>query len=321
MVYVNLTAYNNTDNDIPLNFNDVGSLTQPLSFDYVQVKRFDIPNSNTPLMNWVNNRYSFTLTYGIYSIDNFVSYISYGSGINSGTNPIWDIEQIIFMMNTTLKLLVSNLDALVFAGTQSHLPSVIAPYIIWDRSLSLFSVAAPYPSYVTDTTITATPIVLGFNSTMLHILSNIPTIYNTNFQLYEFVFHPTNENHPYQTSYIIIEQESNSLSSFLNATGMVITTNLPIESETISSSYNSSNQSQQRILQDYIYNYDTGLIPVKTNNIYNAPTEDYRKISCKHTTIFDIKCDVYYTTRDGTLKQFYLPPYTGASIKLHFTNI
>lgn len=309
MVYLNLESYNNSPEEINLNFDNIGTLTIPIECNSVQIKRFSIPNAGTPIMEWVgDNVYQFTLAYDSYSFSQYVLMENRGS-----LTYIYEIDHLVSMMNTALTSAVAGLDAAYFAGTGNHIPSTTAPYVIFDTNSQLFSVAALTSAY---SNLLAKPITITLNYPLFTVLQSVPVISlgGGDFQL---LFKPTTEN-VYLTNYTKISQESLTFPNFFTPQNIVITTTLPIEPEFISSASQNSGGSSLSILQDYTFDFTTGIKDFKTHNIYNAPTEDYRRVKCVAKGLYNIRCQVYNRKRDGTLTPFVLLPYQSASIKLHF---
>jgi hypothetical protein len=286
----------------------MGTLTIPIDCNSVQIKRFSIPNAGTPLMEWVgDNVFQFTLTYKGYSFQQYVLLENRGSA-----NFIYEIDHLVSMINTALSSAVTGLDALYFVETGLNLPTMTSPYLIFDGISQLYSVVALTSAY---SSLLPEPITISLNYPLFTILQSLPIyVIGNTFQL---LFKPSGEN-VYLTNYTKITQESITFPNYFTPQNIVITTNLPIEPEFISSSTQNSGGSSLSILQDYAFDFTSGVKDFKTHNIYNAPTEDYRRVKCVGRGIYNVRCQVYNKKRDGSLVPFILLPYQSASIKLHF---
>lgn len=308
MVRVNLEFYNKNPIATMLNFSSVGSLVLPITAREIQVLKFSIPNSDIPIFDFKTNTYYFRLSYKTFSFTQYIVLEDRGSG-----SSMFEFEHLVSMMNTTLKNAVSGLDAV----SGHTLQSTVSPYIIYNSVTGLYSLIAPtngYDSSMTD------PIRIHVNRALFYILQTLP-VYNeyTITGLYEYYFLFKNDlEHTYNTSYLRITQESITLSNYAYMRSLIIASNLPCQSEIITSNDSSSNQSQFNILSSYTIPYEHGSIDLKSNTDYSTISERYRITQANLNNFYDLKCLIFYKTNENKILPMSIPPFTSAFLVLEF---
>jgi hypothetical protein len=310
MVRAKLSAYNETDNEIPLNFSNMGDLVQPLNASTVSVIKFTIPNSGNPLLEFTANRYSFTLTYDGASYTQVVAWEDRGTELN-GIKRVFEVDHICSMLNTALSAAVTGLNAL------KTLPSVTVPRIIYNVDTSRYEFVVLASAY--ESTL-AKPIKIYSNRPLFYILQSLPVISHQSNPVatqFEYYFKQIPEN-TYSSTYIKTVQESITMSNYANVRTIILTTSMPVEGMVICSSSASAGQSSLNVIQSYTVPYTNGVIDECENLDFSSPENGYRTCRITGNNLYSIKCDVYYETNEGILRQFYLPPHTTASIELEF---
>lgn len=310
MVRAKLSAYNETENEIPLNFRNMGDLVQPLDASTVSVIKFSIPNSGNPLLEFIANRYSFTLTYDGATYTQAVVWEDRGTELY-GVKRVFEVDHICSMLNTALSSAVTGLNAL------KTLPSLTAPRVIYNVDTSRYEfivLASAYESTV------AKPVKIYSNRPLFYILQSLPVISHSSNPAetqFEYYFKQIAEN-TYASSYVKTVQESITMSNYANVRTILLTTSMPVEGMIICSSSASAGQSSLNVIQTYTVPYTNGVIDECENLDFSSPENGYRTCRITGKNLYSIKCDVYYETSEGDIRQFYLPPHTSASIELEF---
>ena len=310
MVRVKLEAVNETDEEIPLNFGNMGDLVRPIQATSVSVVKFSIPNAVTPIMEWHNDKYVFTLAYDSKVFSQPVLYQDRGS-IYKTIKQVFEIDHVIDMLNITLVDAVAGLNAL---GT---LPSLVAPRLIYNVVTSRYEFIVLASAYEKSL---SKPIEIYCNRSLFFILQSLPVFEYTDNSVnmqFKFLFKQIVEN-TYLTSYIKVTQEAISISSYNDFRTILLTTSMPIESVITCSTTLSANQSSLNVLQTYTIPYTNGIIDNLENLDFSSPADGYRTCKLQGNNLYSVKCDVLYQLHNGTTRPFLLPPYKSAIIELEF---
>lgn len=310
MVRAKLVAFNDTENEIPLNFNNMGDLVQPIDASTVSVIKFSIPNAGNPLLEFVANRYKFTLTYDGETYTQAVVWEDRGTELN-GIKRVFEVDHICSMLSTALSSAVTGLNAL------KTLPSLTVPRVIYNVDTSRYEFVVLASAY--ESTL-AKPVKIYCNRALFYILQSLPVIShqsNPDETKFEFYFKQIPEN-IYSTSYVKTIQESITMSNYANVRNILLTTSMPVEGMIICSSSASAGQTSLNVIQTYTVPYGNGVIDECENLDFSSPEDGYRTCRITGKNLYSIKCDVYYETSEGQIRQFYLPPHTSAIIELEF---
>jgi hypothetical protein len=188
---------------------------------------------------------------------------------------------------------------------------VLIPYYTYSVPNKVISLHADKNYYLDDS---ANPIYIGANEPLIGLLSQFPYTIETpgitSPLTFWYVIHNFGDN--ISGNEVIISQEALYLQSWLGFDSIIVTTTLPTQHE-----YQNSATSLP-ILSDFIP------IDVTINNfhqpcIYN-PQVPYRQYSLQTSQpIYEIKCMIYWSQLDGSLKQVEVGPGESASIKFMFT--
>ena len=310
MVRVKLSAFNNTSDEIQLNFANMGDLVQPLNASTVSVIKFTIPNGGNPIIEFVDNRYSFTLTYDGASYTQVVEWEDRGTEF-MGIKNVFEVDHICSMLNKALSDAVTGLNAI------KALPSTTAPRVLYNVDTSRYEMVVLTSAY--ESTL-AKPVKIYSNRPLFYILQSLPTIYhrtNPSETQFEYYFKQIPEN-TYATSYIKTIQESITMSNYASVRTILLSTSMPVEGMIICSSSANAGQHSLNIIQTYNIPYTNGVIDECENLEFTSPENGYRTCRITGKDLYSIKCDVYYETNEGVVRPFYLPPYTCAFIELEF---
>jgi hypothetical protein len=311
MVRAKLIAINDTEDEKQLNFRDMGNLTQPIRGSSVSVVKFSIPNAGNPFLEFIDDRYKITLTYGGFEFTQAVEWEDRGTSLN-GIKRVFEVDHLCSMINTAFIDAVTGLNAL------SALPSTEAPRIVYNVDTSRYEMIALASLYGS---IIVSPVKIYCNRPLFYILQSLPIIShqsNAPEKKYEFLFKQIFEN-TYLTNYIKIVQESITISNYCNVRNILITTQMPVEGMIISSTSESSGQSSLNVIQSYTIPYNNGIVDECENLDFEQPQDNYRSCAlASNVDIYSIRCDVYYETSTGEIRPFYLPPFTSANIELEF---
>lgn len=310
MVRIKITSYNDTEQEIPLDFSREGNLVQPIEATSVSVIKFSIPNADNPILEFIENRYSFTLSYNGTDFTQYVEWEDRGTEV-SGIKQVFDIDHLCSMFNTALSDAVTGLNAL------SALPSLVAPRVLYNVDYSRYEMIVLASAY--ESTL-ATPIKIYINKSLFYIFQSLPVIHYPNNAIDKvrmFYFKQSTEN-TYATDYIKTLQERITLTNYANVRTILLNTSMPVEGMIICSSNGSAGQSSMNIIQTYTLPYANGVIDSSENLDFSSPADGYRTCKVTGHHLYSVKCNVYYETNAGAIRNFYLPPHSSASIELEF---
>jgi hypothetical protein len=313
---VDLLAVNTTDNSIPINFTQIGTLTSPVQGGSVCILGFSIPNAYTEIMRWPSDtKYQITMTYKTFSFSQYLIFEDRGSG-----RIIYEIEHLVSIINTAIVNCTAGLSALCTAGGDTY-PTVDTPYFTYDVNTSLYSVHAVCStgsSYAYFNESATNAISIYLNNRFFYVIQSLPVMhypYNPSSKEWKLKFTRSGAETVATTLYNRT-QEATSISSYATPRMMYITTSLPIESECICTTNSNSGQINENILQTYSLPYVNGVKNLQENNDFSAPADPYRVSLMTNSPIYEVRCNVLYQDNDGTKHQFYLQPGSSAWILL-----
>jgi hypothetical protein len=286
-------------------------LEKPDDYD-VSIIRFSIPNINTPILTFKDDYFYMKMEYNGHITAAFpVVYINQNALVS--VKSVWDIQNIIDMLNVTLTTCFNTLNGII------TLPTSAIPYFIYDEKTCLISFNSDVRYYEASLT---NPIKIYYNLPLLNILSGIGSYEVIQGGVSWYLMYPKNRIINVVSNILTIAQQAPTIDLYSSFKGLVFTTNLPIKNETTSYSYIGGNISQPftiPILQDYL---PTDLI-VSTfynNIVYNAVGSPYRQTSLVSSThLTNMKIDVYYLDSSFNLNSITVAPNLSSSIKLMFT--
>lgn len=311
MVRVNLTDYNDTDYDRPLNFKSMGNLQKPINADWVSVVRFSVPAGSLPIFLFDDaigtKPYSFTLTYQSQSATANMLLEDRGTA-----NRIYSVEHIVSMMNTTLLNAFNALNLII------PLPTTDCPYVIYDSINSLFSFITNKNYYATTL---PTPIYISCNRNMMRFFQGTPSIWNYSTNITRFIIETGrfNENlYSLNANFIQTTQEAPSTPNWLLVRIVYVNTSLPIESEVFTSATINTGQINSNILSSFVVPVEAGTRDVRTSLDFTAPEDRFRPCKVTGKNIYDIKCDIRYQDVEGQDQYFFIGARSIANIELEF---
>lgn len=312
-LYYNLALQNTTSSYIPLRF-DVGLnipfIDKPSDYD-VSIIRFVLPNFDTPITKYSltdNTKYLMTMSYNSNSVTQHVPFVPYTS--ISGDNNIWDMQQIIQMLNATIGTLYTALNGI------ATLPTSDMPYFTYSETTKLISYTANKNYFASNL---STPIVVSIDTNLLKWLYGIPLYgrlpnsdgYPT---IYDFMVIDL-KNNTVSTNYLVMVQQAPTFAQITDFDRIVLTTSLPIANEYLGTT------TTLPIIQDYCP-ADLDISTFHNNIVYNAvvPYRQTRLIS--DSPFYSIRFDCFIASIGSdpdTLRAMVLPPNCSANIKLMFT--
>ena len=310
MVRVQLKATNETENDIMLNFENMGNLTSPINSTSLSVVKFSIPNNGNPIIEFIENRWYFTLSYNGTDFEQVVEWTDIGTEEN-GIKKVFTVDHFTTMLNNALSDAITGLNAI------ETLPSVIVPRLLYNVDTSRFEFVVYTTAY--NSTL-ATPIKIYCNKSLYYVLKSLPNERhptNTVNKQFEFLFNPITEN-TYIVDYTKTVQENTSLINIAAVRNIIVTTTMPVEPLIITSDSINSNQSSQNIIQSYTVPYSNGFIDWCENLDFVQPENQYRSCKINGNNIYNIQCQLYYENYEGIYRPFILAPHQIATIELEF---
>jgi len=303
---VTMTQVNNTLENKIINFEGCGQLSNPLNATNIMVRRFSVPNAAIEIMKFPANTYQLTLAYGAYSVSQYVVLSDWGQG-----NYLYTINQLVSMINDAFDDAITALKVL-----DNTLPTTTPPYLSYDNTNSVFSLISLTAFYATTVT---KPIYVYFNPALATMLNSLPMKVfpsNPTATRNQMVIVATVEN-IYQTSYTKLTQEQVSTALFATPRLILISTNMPVQTEVFSVS-GASAPSNINVLQSYVLAYENGIKDLSTNNDFNIQSEPLRVSRINAVNLRDISCALYVQDVLGTVSPIYLPPGQSATISFEF---
>lgn len=305
--YYNLSLQNPTDASIPLKFDvslNIPFIKKPSDYD-VSIVRFVLPNFETPLLTFSDNFYKMYMSYNGSSVNQFIQFVSRDS--NSSNRSVWDMAQIIQMLNATIGTLYTALDAIV------TLPTSDMPYFTYSETSKLITFTANKNYFASSL---ATPIVISFNSPLLTWLFGLPSFGRIPDALgvptvYDLLVIDL-KNNTVSTNYYAMTAQAPSTDILSDFDRVVITSNLPIANEY------SGTATALPIIQDYTPG-DLDVSTFYNKIVYNAVTPYRQTRLIGDSAFYSIRMDCYVQNSSGTLFPMLLPPHQGANIKIMFT--
>lgn len=316
-LYYNMTLQNTTGHSIPLRFDtnlNIPFIDKPSDYD-VSIVRFVLPNFENPIMIYkdtatlengttvsINN---MKMSYNGNTVTKHVAYIPQTSNVT--TQSIWDIQHCILMLNTTISSLYTDLNAI------ATLPTSDMPYFTYSETTKLISFTANKNYFASSL---STPIVISVDLSLLAWLygfplyGHTPDIYGVP-TTYDFLVRDLHNN-TVNTNYFVMTQQAPSFDRMRDFDRIVITTNLPIQSEYLGTS------STMPIIQDY-YPADMSIDQYYNNIVYNAVVPYRQTKLISDVPFYSMKFDCYAADIAGNLTPMILQTNNAANLKLMFS--
>lgn len=333
-IYVNLNQYNTGLIDEPINIQKIYSeVILPNSSDYeMSVIRFDLYGINIPIINLENYFVGGVAPNTIleikfvYNATQFIRPIVWQSFSSVPNDYLYyDYNHISTVFNNTLNLLTSDVNA-AFPGTIN-----IAPRLEYDPLTTRY---AFYAEKTVFTDSLPNPVEVWLNGTLYDLFQNLPSIFFQNATGTSQSFTRLKINqilNPYSAldnSKIIsgidhwsMIQNTQALIALNSANSIVLTSDLPIVEEYISSiggiSSDNTATIQYPIVSDFILDSENGYQTF--NHIVYVPSAQYRMLSLSGSRpIQSIKLKMFWSDANGKLNPLLLAPKRRVNIKILF---
>jgi hypothetical protein len=315
------------------------------------IKFITLPNPLTPsILN--STLYYITLSYGIYTFSYNLLWFPEDLTNAQNFNALYRIQHFIDIINLGFYAAYVGLDALVFAGTATHLPSAYAPYYIYDSSNYTISLITDFLNY---NSALLSNILIYFNADLYDIFFNLPGVYvnNSNASVLNYfilvqnlgsnLYDQTGTNitlyyalQPLppvklDTIVCIMKQEYSTLWNLNTMENILISTTLPVITDRqappiLNPTSNSQNLSNNGNFIPLLTDFKIGqavseIFPSSRQrvNFANQNTLENRNIPLQgQSPISQISLQVYTQDRYGNNKELYLNNGSSISIKLTF---
>jgi len=320
MVRVNLTVKNETELPSAVNMTQVADLSCPINASTVNVVKFSIPNLETPLCEWPTNYYKIAVAYNDYTSVGACNLIDRGKGA-----VVDSIEQVLEAFNQAVAEAMGNL------GIQVPLPDGSGtPFLTWDNGNNVFTwtttnhfmKAGPFPPGLAPV-VEDLQIELWFNDASARIFKSMDTSkLGGNGELSEAGMtsrlNPTPLTYNGTDQLCHVTQTSSTIAAWVDPRTIYVSTFMPIQNEIFASTSHNSGQTYEYIMASYTIPWENGLKDALTNFDFTTVTNGYRSTGINGMAMRTVKCDIYYETRRGERKQFYLSPGSSAYLLLDF---
>lgn len=332
-IYVNLNQYNTGLVDEPINIQKIYSeVILPNSDDYeMSVIRFDLYGINIPIINLQNYFIGGIAPNTIldikfvYNATEFIRPIVWQSFSTVPNDYLYyDYNHIATIFNNALNLLTVDVNTL-FPGTIS-----ISPRLEYDPLTTRFALYAEKAAF-TDSL--ANPVEIWLNGTLYDLFQNLPSIFfqdstgvsqsYTRLKINQILnpYGPNNSKLISTIDHWTMLQNTQSLIALNSANSIVLTSDLPIVEEYISSigGISSGNTStiQYPIVSDFILDSDNGFETF--SHIVYVPSAEYRMLSLTGARpIQSIKLKMFWSDSNGKLNPLLLAPKRRVNIKIMF---
>jgi len=331
-IYVNLNQYNTGLFDEPINIQKIYSeVILPNSDDYeMSVIRFDLYGINLPIINLQNyfiGGIAPTTILDIKFVYNSVEFIRPLVWVPFSTVPndylYYDYNHISTIFNNALNLLTADVNA-AFPGTIN-----IAPRIEYDPLTTRYAFYAEKSVFQDNL---PNPVQVWLNGTLYDLFQNLPSLFFVDSTAVSQSYTRLKINqvlNPYgaDNSKIIsginhwmMIQNTQSLIALNSANSIVLTSDLPIVEEYISSIGSGNDNTatiQYPIISDFVLDSQNGYEVF--NHVVYIPSAEYRMLSLTGSRpIQSIKLKMFWTDANGKLNPLLLAPKRRVNIKIMF---
>jgi hypothetical protein len=333
-IYVNLNQYNTGLFDEPINIQKIYSeVILPNSSDYeMSVIRFDLYGINIPIINLQNYFIGGVAPNTIldikfvYNATEFIRPLIWQSFSTVPNDYLYyDYNHIATIFNNTLNLLTSDVNT-AFPGTIN-----IAPRLEYDPLTTRYALYAEKAVF-TDNLVN--PVEIWLNGTLYDLFQNLPSIFFQDSTGVSQSYSRLKINqilNPYSNidnskiinliDHWVMIQNTQSLNALNSANSIVLTSDLPIVEEYISSiggiSVDNTATIQYPIVSDFILDSENGYEIF--NHITYIPSAQYRMLSLTGARpIQSIKLKMFWSDANGKLNPLLLAPKRRVNIKILF---
>ena len=333
-IYLNLNQYNTGLSDEPINIQKIYSeVILPNSSDYeMSVIRFDLYGINIPIINLQNYFVAGIAPTTIldikfvYNATEFIRPIVWQSFSTIPNDYLYyDYNHIATIFNNTLNLLTTDVNT-AFPGT---IP--VAPRIAYDPLTTRYAFYADKLVFQDNL---LNPVEVWLNGTLYDLFQNLPSIFFQDATGTSQSYNRLKINqilNPYSTQdnskvismvdHWMMIQNTQALIALNSASSIVLTSDLPIVEEYISSvggiSSDNTATIQYPIVSDFILDSPNGYETF--NHIVYTPSAQYRMLSLTGARpIQSIKLKMFWTDANGKLNPLLLAPKRRVNIKILF---
>lgn len=311
-IFYTMTLNNNTDSSIPLAFQQELTqfmLPEPCSDWECSIIRYSVPLTAIPISYLLPNQEKVTLSYGINKATISLDYNDANRNPNNTYDPndtkrpIYQLSQYQQIINAAIHKAFVALNAIV------ALPTINEPYVIYEKESQRWSFYAD-SQYYADTVVGKITLSLNrklFNS-VIGIDAIATAIYNMEFDV---LFHNNLNNIDPITFYIKNEQQNDSFALLTDFSSIIVTTNLPVQSEYIKGGI------RYNVMTDFIA-LDPTAGRFYTPLVYTAVVPYRQAQILSDSQINSIILRLYYTTSYDDIVELRMAPGTHAELKLMF---
>jgi hypothetical protein len=343
-IYYNAFVKNDSFQDIFINYQDIRSspiLEKPNDYNLV-ITKFSLPVIFLPLFVFLPDTYRLTLSYNNIEYESIVQYISQSElAINDPDYYfVYSYDHFVNMVNNTFDSALTGLKAM---GGTGAIAGATAPRLKYNYNTKQFQLWAESAYYNNSI---ATPIKIFVSTTFGKFFQSFNLLeYVDTTKRYQFVIRNTGFNNlvanaspattyntygsglnPYNVAMTVMEEEYETLNNFNSVQGVVITSSMPVNAESVSSSFtgstsggnlpNQSSNSSLKIIAEFTVGQDTF---IRGSNLVYLPSAEYRRMDLTSTTpLNSVDFKIYFYTNDGTFYPYRLTAYESANVKMLF---
>lgn len=343
-IYYNAFVKNDSFTDIFINYQDIRSspiLNKPDDYNLV-ITKFSLPVISLPLFIFLPNTYKLTLSYNNIEYESTVQYISQSELSPTDTEYyfVYSYDHFINMVNATFQSALTGLKTL--GGTGSIATST-PPKLKYNYNTKQFQLWCESAYYNNDVSI---PIKIFVSTTFSKFFQSFNLIeYVNTTRRYQFVVRNTGFNNliansspsttyntygsglnPYNVAMTVIEEEYETLNNFNSVQGVVITSSMPVNAESVSSSFtgnssggnlpSQSSNSSLKIIAEFTIGQDAFL---RGSNLVYLPSAEYRRMDLtSQTPLTSVDFKIYWYDNQGVFYQYKLTSYESAVVKMLF---
>lgn len=326
-VYFDALIFNDTTEGLNAVFNKSQAkvlIDNPNDY-YMTISRFQVPLFNIPIFKFVDGAYVISATFNNFSESQAVEFEI--NPFDPSYRDIFEYQTFVRYINTAFRNLMINLWNTSGGTLPVPDPTNLAnpvPKLIFvnDKSPMYIRYPEEYNSEIVNPTVR-----LFFNYDLNRFFQNFPIIFNFTFTSplnAELLVYNTGNNFevisgpsPDAGTYYNMYQDGATFNLWWDIISIVVTTSLPITSETIATQVDDGSYNTINILTDVS---TEGLGSVfSRGNITYIPQPQYRLVTLTgHEPIQNISFQFFYRTKDNTLTPINISPGTSITLKLLF---
>jgi hypothetical protein len=339
-IYYDVVIANNTQNVLPAEYNVSTKkvlIENPRDY-YLTITKFSLPSLDIPIFEFpttppaegkIDERFFITIEYNGSDISYMIPYIPTSNVGEFYQSPVYCYQDFIYMINRALRQVLilawASFGPLPVPDPNNPLnpvPELI--FISENEPLSFYMPEAYLNAGVVN------PVKIYLNYALYSFFPNFQAIfngYNTNKSFFIIVAYDGNNYFDYSDAgtgsiytgnYYKMRQDSATFYLWYDIKDIVITSNLPINTETIGTANQNGDYNTLPILTEVTTTFFGQPYQQKTYIDY-IPEPQYRLIDIlDHTQLSNINFKFYYRTKKLVLRPFYITPLTTISMKILF---